>query len=176
MLQYLPEGFELCPQTDLVVEPPSSEEMDWALIDVTTRDRVTLPKPHGVWYLEWLDGYAAVVESLGDRSLPVEDLSRKVIAREIATGELFVLALTPKQRLQKIPLDSFYTDFKDLNVTMPLGPTQTNESFHTCVLRAARAAGSKIYWKITDMYHVLTLTSYKGCPSKWCWRSKKKRG
>lgn len=135
--------------------------------------RGELPPPTGTYFLEWFDEDVSVCDIGSDAFFEGEALFLKLIVRDTRSGELQIAWwMRNKQRWRFFDLYDMMTDYRNLQVTLFLGPTKAVNELSAVMLRLPRFNGSAIFWEGVRLYKVLNLTTHKGTPSKWVFRSK----
>lgn len=104
-----------------------------------TLERVPLPPPVGEYALEWLDGDFSVCDTASDDFLEGDRLFSKLIVSDPESGVQKVASWSSQRRRWRV-IDLFdaRTDYKNMRVTLFVGPTRAAHEVSVAMLRLHR--------------------------------------
>lgn len=139
------------------------------LTNIVTGERANLLP--GTWHVEFSEesGFAALVkDEEPEVAIDVDTVLKRHLFEETATKERFV------EQCGKIsPFDAFLCRHRDLEVKIKLSSAQCWGDLDAWVMAADRSGKQRAFWSMGSVYKLFGMTTYKGCASKWTWRSAK---
>ena len=125
--------------------------------------------PEGVWELEELSGFYALVDTREDsgRCILVEDLMTKTLWKDEASSELLESVKLDDGSLKWNNLTSLMARSRCVEAVFVTGPLHQKISFEGWQVYWPRGSGSRYLWSLPAMYKLLGLSTYSGQASKW---------
>lgn len=172
--QPLPDKFQPLGFSGVKLQCPRQPQAPWTLLHPITLERAQLPTPSGSYILEWLGQDVAVCDTGSDFFMEAESVFSKIPVVDTISGERKIACwLKAKQRWRMLDYVGTRTEYRNIVISLFLGPTKTKQDIAAVILRLPRHSGSLIYWEAVAIYNILNLSSHQKVPSKWVFKSKK---
>lgn len=158
----MPAQFAVVGFNGVRLQRPQHAGGEWQLISPLTMEKVPLPAPTERYILEWLDDDCAACDTGSDLFVEAESVFTKLLVRELETGALkFACWQERFRRWRLLDYLSMRTDYRNLEVTLFVGPTRAKQSMNGAMLRLPRDGGAKIFWEVVTLYDILQLSCHQ---------------
>lgn len=170
----MPDNLDVVGFPGVQLEAPTVAGGSWAPVHPLTLERAPLPQPTEGCVLAWVGHDVSACDTGSDLFVEAESVFTNIVVKEAGSGCLKVACWLVAERPSRI-LDYFglRTDYRNLEVTLFVGPTRAEQRLTVAILRLPRQCGEMKYWDIGGICSILQLTSRQQTPSKWVWNSKK---